>query len=684
MNHLVHSSLLSRMIDRANEWSPVVVALSVFLLLRPYDGIVHDARLYMGYVLAAWDPQSIGQDLMFVHDGQSGYSVFPSLLNVVGRAVGLVRGAMVLSVAALLLWFTAAWRLVWAMFPTLGTTVRAALLLWGTSLHTLYGGASTFHFAEMFATPRPLAEALVLLTLATLVQHEARATNRGAADRLRVGSALLLVLLAAVVHPLMIAPGLVAMVWLVPPPTWRVPLTGVGAALVLFVLALTHWTSADQHTGWLLATFDAEWLEVLVRRGSIALLSQWQHVDWVRVAVQLTSVLVARHLVSGRVRILWDAMVMAGVGGVLISWLATDVVHHRLITQVQPWRVLWVVGLVGSIAVLVQLRAVVGSPDEAQSLSGSSRRRQLERLATGFLLLAWFMLEVSAAAGWLLLGSIMLFGLARSRLSLSMAERPLRVAFASVIVAIVVLTALRAFVVWEVYAVHPDASTRWVWRTWVTSGLPNAIVLGGALVLTVAQLRSVTGDRRRRLLMPAFATVLAILSFAVLDQRTDYATWLDAMAERQAASSRGGGRTPDSGAAFWLDADMEPWILLNRPAWGGVLQGTPKIFDRRLAMVWEDRAVLADRITHPDWARRSDLALRSVNAAMVQTICHWPSGPAVIVAPLDSIDAEIPRDTIRAGAPRYLPPDVRKGPWLVVSAYGVIRCAGPTNNVPES
>jgi hypothetical protein len=691
MSEQVSESLPSRILDRAHAWSPFVLALAVFLLLRPYDGIVHDARLYVGYVLASWDPQGVGQDIMFVHDGQSGYSLYPLILKVAAGALGIATAAMVLSVVSLVLWFAATWRLVWAIMPDIEAPSRAAVLVWGTSLNTLYGGGSTFHFAENFATPRPLAEALLLFAIAALVREPSDATVGRAANCSRIGTAGLLIVLAGLVHPLMIAPGLAAFVWLVPPSRWRVPFVGVGAVAVALVLAMAHWGGHPASRGALFATFDAEWLDILVRRGSIALLSQWHGVDWVRIAVQLTSLLVARHLVSGRVRALWDALVVAGVAGVLISWLATDVVYHRFLTQAQPWRVLWAVAFIAPIAVLVQLRAI-GSPLQdvhahvhalVHAKPEANSRRPLEHLATGMLLLAWFMLEVSGAAGWILLGSILLFGIARFDMSFPRAERFVRLALAGVVVLIVMLVLLRAFVVWEVYAEYPDAASRWVWRTWVTSGLPNAVVLVLALTFACVGFRPVTKAKRSRWAMPGFALGLALMSVVAFDQRTEYLRWLEGRADETEARIH----SAYEGAletVFWLDADSEPWILLNQPAWGGVLQGTPKVFDRQLALAWESRAVLADSITHPDWARRSDLALRFVNAATVQTTCSWPSGPAIVVAPLDRIAAEVPRDTLRAGAPRYLPPNVRKGPWHVITAYGVIRCDGHAHTASKS
>jgi hypothetical protein len=53
-----------------------LIAYSVFLLSRPYPGIVQDAYIYMGRALADLDPDGIGRDLMFVHDGQFGFSLF--------------------------------------------------------------------------------------------------------------------------------------------------------------------------------------------------------------------------------------------------------------------------------------------------------------------------------------------------------------------------------------------------------------------------------------------------------------------------------------------------------------------------------------------------------------------------------------------------------------------------------
>lgn len=662
--------------DRVSSWSVFAIALAVFLLLRPYDGIVHDARLYVGYVLAAWDPQGVGQDIMFVHDGQSRYSVYPHLLGLIGRLVGLATGAMTLSFAALLIWFAAAWRLVWALFPTADLTARAGLLLWATSLHTLYGGGSTFRFSENFAAPRSIAEALLLLALSFLVQSDELKASQAWITRNLTALAVALVILAGLLHPLLIVPGLAALLWLRVDVGRRNLIVAGVAAMLCAMLALSTGLHTNAEWAGLLASFDTAWLEMLQRRGSIALAGQWHALDWVRIAVQLSTLLITRPLVQGRARRLWDAILVAGLAGVILTWLATDVVHHRLLTQVQPWRVLWAVAFLSPLALLYQLRVLLALIADSAADSDVSNRRGLELCATLLLLLAWVMLEVSSAAGWILACALVLHWLARRGAQVHVSRQGLRVCTMLVAVLVVALVLLRAFVVWEVYAVHPDSAERWVWRTLVTSGVPNAVVLLGALFAVTTTRTAPLGGSWRRLLPPVVAGLLWLWLPFVADQRTGYVHWLE---KQITAKPDDSGHRPVSmsGAALWLDADLEPWVLLRRPAWGGVLQGTPKVFDRSLAMAWEQRAALVDRIAPPDWARRSDLALALVDSARLAAVCQWPDGPRWVVSPLDRIAAGIPRDTLRTGATRYLPPNVRGGAWRVVTQYGIMACTWP-------
>src|SRR5262245_36361450 len=52
-------------------WPPIpLIAFLLFVLSRSHRGLVRDAYIYLGRALADLDPNGVGRDLMFVHDGQ--------------------------------------------------------------------------------------------------------------------------------------------------------------------------------------------------------------------------------------------------------------------------------------------------------------------------------------------------------------------------------------------------------------------------------------------------------------------------------------------------------------------------------------------------------------------------------------------------------------------------------------
>ena len=67
---------------RAKDFSPLpLIAFLVFALGRPYRGILQDPQIYIGRAVADLDPSGVGRDLMFVHDGQFGFSLFPFVVR---------------------------------------------------------------------------------------------------------------------------------------------------------------------------------------------------------------------------------------------------------------------------------------------------------------------------------------------------------------------------------------------------------------------------------------------------------------------------------------------------------------------------------------------------------------------------------------------------------------------------
>lgn len=658
-------------------WPVPVIAFAIFLLLRPYDGIVHDARLYVGYALADWDALGIGRDLMFQHDGQSGKTIYPILLKAWIAALGVGRAALLVTIASLAIWFFAAWRLFGSLLSSEGGAIaRASLLLWATSLSTWYGGTSVFRFAEAFATPRPLAEALVLLAIAGLLERQQREANP-ASPRASVALDLGMLTLAMLLHPLMALPGALVWWWLQAGRA-RIWLLSSGILGVL-VLLLAH-----PAEGWppllvrVLAHFDAEWFGVLERRGALVLTSHWTPSDFARIVVQTVTMLVCVPHLPTRLRPLFRTLVALAIASVVLTWLGADVFKSVLLTQVQPWRVLWLVALLAPVALYLLLDGTLASSSPLDGSTHPSSNAGLYRTAGTLLLgIAWLVLDLSQSSAWLALAGGLLLTFGRSTATTaSCALRGRSVLLITALGLWLAFAGLEAWIAFEVVGSHPDSAARWSWRSITATGLPRHILLT-LIVLTMSRRPSALS------IAPARLTVAAVMfvgtALALFDQRSALASRTDAALEMRRAQPAESPR----GTVLWLDSDIETWGFFGAPTWGGNFQGISKVFDRTLAIRWEHRTKLLDSITSGGDTRRPDLVVLQVNSQMKRAVCTWPDGPAEIVVPIGDVGNDVAYQVFEPGAPNFIPPAVRGGPWRRIDRYARISC-GPHTGAPPA
>jgi hypothetical protein len=138
---------------------------ALLLVLRPYRGVFHDGRIYIGRAMANLDPAGVGRDLMYAHDAQTGFSLYPRLATALAAALGPSGASMLLSLAGLLVWGAAAITLMRRIAPgRLGWAAAGAVF----ALPASYGAFYSFSYGEAWATPRAFAEAAVLLSLTAL------------------------------------------------------------------------------------------------------------------------------------------------------------------------------------------------------------------------------------------------------------------------------------------------------------------------------------------------------------------------------------------------------------------------------------------------------------------------------------------------------------------------------------
>lgn len=629
-------------------------AVLALLLFRPYLGITHDARLYVGYALASLDPTGIGTDIMFQHDGQSRYSLFPvPFLWLVGW-LGPGQAALLATYAGLMLWAIAlvAWLEV-LLKDTTASHAKGWVVLVVVALPAFYGGSSVFQFAEQFVSPRVFAEAGIVGALACAMAR-------------RWVGAVVLSGVALAVHPIMAAPGVALVAWsaLERPRSQQV---ATAALLVLLVLvaAGTWWEWAPAR---LFARFDPEWRAALDRKQALVFISHWKPEGWARMVLHVCTLMLGRQYVPASVKRLFDGALLIGAVGVVTAYVVGDRLGNVLVTQGQPWRGLWLVALLAVVAfgtMWVQVAAQLRQPETPED----------ELRVSGVLLLAlaWVAIELNSNAAVIGGLAVFVWTLPRTMPTMALPQhgyRVLAVAVGAIAIGIVVA---KAVAIYRIVFAAPDPR---IWRMWfyhLNVGVPQLLLLASA-ALTIS---SDDGGRQRaasqrNLDMLAFLLVLAV----VWDSRYPYQHSI----ERELADRMAHVPPPidvvHGGTVFWLDGDLEAWAFTGRAGWGTVLQGISGVFDRELSLRWDRRWALLDRRNIP----MGESQLRAVRETQrtplttedVASICQDPESPFAIVVPSDLLNTT--QTTFTPKVPKLLAPISADSSWRSNVEYGVISC----------
>lgn len=589
----------------------IVLALGVvglWLLNHPYQGVIHDARLYIGQVLAAADPEGVGRDIMFAKDGQFGFTVFPALLKGAVAAFGISQGAKLVSLVSLVAWLGA---LAYLASTMAKGRVRWVSVLFVVVLPTSYGGFHIFHYAEPMATPRAFAEAGVLFAFALLCQG-------------RQFWALLPLAASALFHPIMALPGFGVWAWLAlfDPEERIVPLAVglacAGAAVVLLLLAAAfHVPLADR----LFVGIDPAFGEILQARTPFLFPANWPVETWSHFFVQVATLAVATRVVEGRVRSLLIATIVIGIGGVAAAYVLGGVFGSLLAVQVQLWRSAWIVAVLSAAALAM-------SSVQLWRQGGSAR------LALGCLFIAWLGAE-TPVIGFpaAMLALIFTFWPRMQRLRI---QPKLMLAFWGFVGVYALLTfAIRLYSLASFAAAGPDGSRNLVFL----------LSMFGVWAVPVCVLALVYALARppERLLLPlgASAILVAVLGVAFWDVRDARTLDADKGTPDPALQALLSSRT---GAVLWPDGRFDTWSLAGRPNWISTMQGSGAVFSRPLAMLWDERARLLTDLGLTDQRLRAPFSakgqtsseephLANLSDASLEQLCARPDAPAWLIAP---------------------------------------------------
>lgn len=517
----------------------LVVTLALLLGATPYRGIRHDGILYMGQALSRLNPTWAANDLFFAHGSQDQFSLFPRLVASLLRHFDAGRVDVTLLLGALLLWPVALFALV-RDFPLRERCM--AVLATVAAMH-FYGPGRMFSFMEAFVTARTWAEPVTILALAALL--------RG-----RLALAVLAFALAMVLHPLVALPvGAVALAYLVGQDRrWAavlllaVPVAGLALAGVAPFENLLH-------------TYDPEWFKATVFANDGVYISEWSVNDGVAVLAHGALVWLACRGSDSPFARLGRASVIATPILGLVSFVGADLLHDVLLTQLQLWRVTWILDLLAlaSLPLLVCRQWRRGPKGRCAAIAVFLAMYAVDdQIPTALLLVAWAGIALLLVASRveprprvLLLATaatvVAWLGVAGLQVQRAMAQlnmhdqgmkmgEPVSVIFATPLIALPVILALF-----------------WLWER---GALPRAAAVVAALALSG-------------------------VAVAHWDQRTPWARHVES-APRGAHPFAA--LIPANAQVYWHEDTAATWMLLQRANFMSVSQTSGLLFNRATAL----------------------------------------------------------------------------------------------------
>jgi hypothetical protein len=615
--------------------------VAMLLAYRPYAGIAHDGQIYVGFAMAALDPQGVGRDLMFVKDGQADLSLFPRATAALMRHLGPSATSRWLTLAGLFVWLGGASLL----FSRLaGGRVLWAALACVLVLEPTYGGFDILGYLGSYLSPRPLAEALVLAGLAALI------------DRRRI-LGLVVLGIAGVVHPVMTLPG-VAVGFILLAAEDRRWWVAAGAAIVAVAVAAgLHLPMADR----LLIRIDPAWMEMLQTRNTYLFPGLWTFNDYGRVAVQLATVVIAAGVIGdrteGRSRLALLAIAGIGLCGVLLSAAFGEAWPSLLVAQLQPWRAGW-------------LLAVAANGGLAVAAIGLWRAGGGYRTALAALVMAWLGQGLLGAAFGIMAVAVFVQA-QRGR-----QPAPSKIMATTISLAVAGMAAAwmaRAWPQLHFLQTGIAAGIPLGWWELLKTGVPQG--LAAALVVLVALTPPWPRPAvRSGAALSAIAAVLALLAW---DHRSAVQRMID---EAQGAPALRAMIGSAPGPVQWIDGSTHAWLLAGRANWSSSLQGASIVFSRPLAVDWDARlrtlmalglAQEGDRSPYVHPAAQPNHPSR----AGVLSLCSRADAPVAVIMAAPAPPG-LPVRLWQAPGVQYDPyigADNRPG-WRPVTAYAVVSC----------
>lgn len=551
-----------------------LLVLATWLLVHPYAGLVHDSIVYTLMALARLHPQSLSHDIFLRFGSQDQYTIFGPVFSATIRMLDLEPAAAVLTLVSQVAFFVFAWLLARRLLAGTTALLATGLLL---ALPSAYGSADFFHYTENFLTPRLPAEALVLAAIAAALAQ-------------RYVWAALAVLAALLLHPIMGAAGVALLVLTfaaIPRP--RLAL-GCGAALlavsvVASLLGVAPFTRFEPA--------DAQWLSIVSSTSPFLFVTGWSSYDWARAALILAVPAVGLLTADTRpLRNLCAGALLTGVSGLALTALYCDALRVILVTELQPWRWLW----------LTQVLAILLAPLIARNCTraGSTARAAVLLLAG-----AWLFRDDWTRALCAVLAVLCAAG--RNAAVAKNHERVIyRGAGALLVMAVVLSQGERLLFAANLSDSESHASRFLDWlRFWDSDGLLPA----GVLILAWWALERADSLARTA----AIATGCALACVVLVPSAWNAWTAGQYTQARRAAFNTWRKEIPADAEVLWPVNPVGAWYLLERPSYWSQYQAVGAVFSKPKALELDRRNLTLGALATPT-STDSSVSVESVEA----------------------------------------------------------------------
>ncbi|MBV8779336.1 MAG: hypothetical protein JO258_19240 [Alphaproteobacteria bacterium] len=582
----------------------VVLIAAVWLATRPYDGIVGDARFYMVQALNALEPGHYADDIYFRFGSQDRFTIFTSLYAPLVAALGVGPAAMLATLLGQLLWLAGLLCLARALIRDRLTALLAVL-----AVVVLPNAYALFGYGEPFVTPRLYAEALILVSLALMV-------------RKRTAWAIAAAGLAAALHPITALPGLALLfvcIALARPRWWWLALGGAGAFAALALAGVKPFADLG-------ATYDPAWFEVVRSRDAQCLITAWRYDALLGAAATwVLAILTLRAAEAGERRFLGAAFAI-GVGGIAATLLGADLARNVLITELQPWRTLWLLTVVTHLC---------AAPVVLRLLRDPALEPVAKLMLTAAFVALWlssFVGAIAVAAPLLATAVGVILWQRRMRRPLPAMARPLCLAALSL-----GATATALYVFYGLRVLNE------MWPERFRAAAFAVAVVSMALALVLVALRH-RGEARTRAWPLAAAAGLLLVALLGWDRRT---AWTAFVESSQPVPPALAAALPENASVYWEGGLEFLWLHWKRPDYFSCSQGTGAVFFRQTALTYQHRLESFWPLRTLDFAETDlcpgfDAAATSARTKPdLQAVCRREPGLdyLVLARPIDGVAA---------------------------------------------